>query len=52
MVGSYSDQRIRRLRLLIVAAGLILLAVGLLRGEAIAILRRAILICLGCIGIG
>jgi hypothetical protein len=42
----------RKLVYLVLAAGLILLLAGLLRGEAVFVLRRAILICLGCIGIG
>jgi hypothetical protein len=42
----------RRLVVLVLAGGLILLLAGLLRGEAAFVLRRAILICLGCIGIG
>jgi hypothetical protein len=45
------ERTIRRLRLIVLGAGLILLVAGLLRGDALAILRRAILICLGCIGI-
>ncbi len=42
----------RRMAYIVAAAGLILMLAGLLRGEAVVVLRRAILICLGCIGIG
>jgi hypothetical protein len=38
-------------RILVVAAGLAMLVVGLLRGDAALVLQRAIVICLGCIGI-
>jgi hypothetical protein len=42
----------RRLAYIVLAAGLVLILAGLLRGEAYSVLHRAILICLGCIGIG
>jgi hypothetical protein len=38
--------------LLLIAAGLVLVAVGMSRGEAGTVLARAIRICLECIGIG
>jgi hypothetical protein len=46
------DHSLARIRALLLAAGLALLVAGLLRGEAAYVLRRAIIICLGCIGIG
>lgn len=34
------------------AAGVIMLAAGVLRGEARAVMEKAVVICLECIGIG
>jgi hypothetical protein len=39
-------------RRFVMASGVALLLIGLLRGEARLVLQRAIQICLGCIGIG
>lgn len=36
----------------IIVAGLIFIAVGAARGEALTILRKATVICLECMGIG
>lgn len=37
---------------LVLAAGVILMAGGIYRGEAAVVLRKAVNICLECIGIG
>ncbi|MEW6771466.1 MAG: CD1871A family CXXC motif-containing protein [Bacillota bacterium] len=37
---------------LLLAAGLLLLAAGIARGEALAVLQKAARLCLECIGIG
>lgn len=37
---------------LLLAAGLVMMAAGVLRGEAAIVLRKAIHLCLECIGIG
>jgi hypothetical protein len=47
----WTEQSTRLVRIGVMAAGLIFLVAGLLRGEAIQVLKRAIIICLGCIGI-
>ena len=39
-------------RLIVLLAALIMLAAGFWRDETLFVLRRAISICLGCIGIG
>ena len=36
----------------LLAAGLAFMAAGILRGEAMTVLRKAITICLECIGLG
>ena len=40
------------MRLYIIAAALILIAVGVWRGEHLAVLGKAAFICLECIGLG
>ena len=40
------------LQLTLLAAGIAMMIAGLARGEALEILRKAIVICLECIGIG
>ena len=47
----WSAQSTRLVRICVMIAGVLFLAAGLLRGEAIQVLKRAIIICLGCIGI-
>ncbi len=42
----------KRLWLLLSAGGIVLMFFGILRGEADTVLKKAILICLECIGIG
>ena len=44
--------RSRLLPLILIACGLVLCAVGLYRGEGNVVLKKAIRICLECIGIG
>jgi hypothetical protein len=39
-------------RIAVFTVGLTMLLIGLLRGEALFVLKRAITICLECIGIG
>ena len=40
------------LQLVLLITGISMMITGILRGEALEILRKAILICLECIGIG
>jgi hypothetical protein len=47
-----SEFSIRLIRAAVFTAGAAMLVAGLLRGEALQVLKRAIIICLGCIGIG
>ena len=42
----------KKMWMLISAAGIVLMFFGILRGEADTVLKKAILICLECIGIG
>ena len=42
----------RAIQITLLAAGIVMMVFGLLRGEAAEILRKAIVICLECIGIG
>ena len=51
-VQKMEDKRRTQKRILIAAAGIALLSIGLLRGEASAVLQKAVRICLECIGIG
>lgn len=43
---------IRALRAMLIAAALICIYVGALRGETEIVLRKAVRICLECIGVG
>jgi len=47
-----SEMKKRALQITLLATGVAMLVIGLLRGEAAEILRKAIVICLECIGIG
>lgn len=38
--------------ILLIAAGIVAMIAGILRGEAVDVLRKATTICLECIGIG
>ena len=40
------------LQIAVLLAGITMMIFGLLRGEALEILRKAIVVCLDCIGIG
>ena len=40
------------LQIILLAAGLVMAAIGVARGEAQEILEKAIIICMECIGIG
>jgi len=39
-------------QLFLLFAGVILLALGLIQGDALEILKKAVLVCMECIGIG
>lgn len=43
---------INRMRFILFATGIVFLAVGIFRGEMDIVLRKAVNICLECIGIG
>ncbi len=45
-------RRGRLLRIGLMLAAAVFLVAGLLRGEAVRVLQRAVQVCLGCIGIG
>ena len=45
-------KRRTQLRLAVLAAGIVFLAVGIFRGEFSGVLEKAVRICLECIGIG
>lgn len=40
------------LQMALIFAGITMIVMGLLRGEALEILRKAIVVCMECIGIG
>jgi len=40
------------LRAVIIAAGLLFMCIGIWQGELTAIMRKAVVICMECIGIG
>jgi hypothetical protein len=52
MTGFFNSRRLTGIRILVLALGFLLLGMGLWRDETLFVLRRAILICMGCIGIG
>ena len=39
-------------QIILLISGIVMMAAGLLRGEALEILRKAIVVCMECIGIG
>jgi len=44
--------RVSILQLLLLFTGSVLLVLGLIHGEALEVLKKAILVCMECIGIG
>ena len=42
----------RMLRIILLIAGVCMMAVGIFRGEASEIFRKAVVVCMECIGIG
>jgi hypothetical protein len=54
-VGDEMVKRINQrffIQIVILLVGVIMMTFGLLRGEALEILRKAIVVCMECIGIG
>ena len=47
-----TEQRISRIRYLLLTVSLLMIAFGLMRGEQLVVLNKAVNICLECIGIG
>lgn len=47
-----TEQLIEKTRYLLLAAAVMIIAFGLMRGEQLAVLKKAVNICLECIGIG
>lgn len=47
-----SEKRVKVLRITVIAAGVILVGIGLWQGQYGAVLQKAVRICLECIGIG
>lgn len=43
---------LRKVRLLLLAAAMVMIGAGILRGEAETVLRKGINLCLECVGIG
>lgn len=52
MTEVLTSRRLAGIRILIFVLGFLLLGIGLWRNETLFVLRRAIIICLGCIGLG
>lgn len=47
-----SNCQIAAARLALLAAAIVFIAVGLMRGEQVVVLKKAVKICLECIGLG
>lgn len=47
-----NDKTVKIARAVLLAAAVIMIAIGILWGEAYTVFRKAITICLECIGIG
>jgi len=47
-----NSSRRRIIQLSILTAGVILVVLGVIRGDALEILKKAVLVCMECIGIG
>lgn len=47
-----SKKRVRVLRAVVIAAGVVLVGIGLWQGQYGIVLQKAVKICLECIGIG
>ena len=47
-----SDKRIAGIRRVLLVVGVVFMCIGVLRGEQAIVLKKAVNICLECIGIG
>jgi hypothetical protein len=51
-VNRMKENTLKTVRIVLLAAAVVMIAAGILWGEALTVFRKAVIICLECIGIG